>query len=130
MNAVPVRPLKVFLAEDSVPIRDRVAAMLEARDMAVVGEAATPEHCIAGILDTQPDVVVLDAQLEGGSGLEVLQWVRAAEPQIAFVVFTNNNAPAYRRRYLSQGASDFLDKSADFERLADAVACAAPSTIH
>jgi DNA-binding NarL/FixJ family response regulator len=130
MNAVAVRPVKIYLAEDSAPIRERVAAMLEARDMSVVGEGATPQRCVDGILATRPDVVVLDAQLEGGSGLEVLQSVRRTEPRIAFVVFSNNAGPAYRRRYLAEGARDFLDKTADFERLADAVADAAPSFVH
>ena len=130
MNAATARPVKIFLAEDSAPIRERVSAMLQARDMDVVGEGATPYHCVSGILETRPDVVVLDAQLEGGSGLEVLQIVRRSEPQIAFVVFSNNAGPAYRRRYLAEGARDFLDKSADFERLADAVAGAALSSLH
>ena len=57
----------------------------------------------------QPDVVVLDDQLEGGSGLQVLRAVRQAAPRIAFVVFTNNSGPVYRKRYLGEGADDFFD---------------------
>ena len=70
--------------------------------MRVVGEAETPQACIAGILSTRPDVVVLDVQLEGGQGLEVLRAVRCAAPQVAFVVFSNNAGPAYRKRYLAR----------------------------
>lgn len=114
--------LKVFLADDSLQIRQRLGALLGAAHMSIVGEGATPRSCIDGILDLHPDVVVLDHQLEGGTGLEVLKAVRAADPQVAFVVFSNNSAPAYRKRYLSEGAMNFLDKSAEFDQLAQAVA--------
>src|SRR5205085_11376092 len=105
-------PLKVYLAEDSAEIRARIGVLLAAEpvDMVIVGEGATPRRCIAGILACRPDVVVLDVQLEGGSGLEVLQAVRSAQPGVAFVVFSNATAPAYRKRYLGEGASCFLDK--------------------
>ena len=39
--------------------------------MTVVGQARTPQDSISGILAAYPDVVVLDVQLEGGSGLQV-----------------------------------------------------------
>lgn len=123
-------PLKVFLADDSAPIRDRVAAMLCAQGMTIAGEAATPADCIHAILATRPDVVVLDVQLEGGTGLQVLQAVRAAAPDIAFVVFSNNAGPAYRKRYLGAGATGFLDKAAEFDQLARAVTRACPPNLH
>lgn len=117
-------PVKVFLADDSALIRARVAAMLGAPAMAIVGQAETPQGCIDGILATKPDVVVLDVQLDGGQGLEVLRAVRPVEPGIAFVVFSNNAGPAYRKRYLGAGAARFLDKSAEFDQLAQAVSAA------
>ena len=122
--------IKVFLADDSLQIRERVCALLDAADIAVVGEAATPATCISGILDVHPDVVVLDVQLEGGSGLQVLQAVRTADPDVAFVVFSNNSAPAYRKRYLGEGAACFLDKSTEFDQLARAVVTAGRRAVH
>ena len=122
--------IKVFLADDSQQIRERVNALLATARMDVVGEAATPATCIAGILDSHPDVVVLDVQLEGGTGLQVLQAVRSADPQVAFVVFSNNSAPAYRKRYLGEGAVRFLDKSSEFDQLAQAVATAGRRAFH
>jgi len=115
-----VSPIKVFLADDSLPIRQRIAGMLSPSNV-VVGEAETPKDCIAGILATHPDVVVLDVQLEGGQGLEVLRAVRRADPHVAFVVFSNNSLPVYRERYLAAGAARFLDKSTEFDQLAAAV---------
>ena len=75
-------------------------------------------------------MVVLDVQLEGGSGLQVLRAIRQAAPDIAFVVFTNNSSPLYRKRYLGEGAEDFLDKSTEFDRLVHAVAIASQHAAH
>lgn len=122
--------MKVFLADDSAPIRQRVAAMLSAKAMTVVGEGQTPRGCIDGILASHPDVVVLDCQLEGGTGLEVLRAVRQADPDVAFVVLSNNAGAAYRKRYLAEGAQSFLDKSTEFDQLALAIASASSRFKH
>ena len=129
MSALHV-PVRVFLADDSALIRSRVAAMLGVNEMTVVGQAETPQESIDGILATAPDVVVLDVQLDGGSGLQVLRAVRRAAPQIAFVVFSNNAGPAYRKRYLREGAARFLDKSTESDQLAQAVARASQHLAH
>jgi two-component system response regulator DesR len=123
-------PLKVFLADDSAAIRRRVADLLAAGRVDIVGEAETPQACIAGILAVHPDVVVLDVQLEGGTGLQVLRTVRQAAPEVAFVVFSNNAGPAYRKRYLGEGAVRFLDKSTEFGQLAGAVDAACRRPFH
>jgi DNA-binding NarL/FixJ family response regulator len=129
MSFHPV-PVKVFIADDSVLIRDRVAAMLETSAMSVVGQAGTPQDSIGGILATCPDVVVLDVQLEGGSGLQVLRTVRQSAPEIAFVVFSSNSGPAYRKRYAAEGAEAFLDKSTEFDQLVQAVKKASHHATH
>ena len=116
-----IGPVRVFLADDSALIRQRVAAMLARRAMEIVGQADTPQQSIDGILAVRPDVVVLDVQLEGGTGLQVLRAVRQIEPGIAFIVFSNYAAPPYRKRYLGEGAWRFLDKAAEFDQLVDAV---------
>ncbi|MBA4328091.1 MAG: DNA-binding response regulator [Polaromonas sp.] len=126
MSQPAPRPLKVFHADDSPLIRERVAGLLDSSMMAIVGHAETPQYAIEGILAMHPDVVVLDVQLEGGSGLQVLRAVRNSAPDIAFVIFSNHSDPAYRKRYLGEGAQAFLDKSTEFDQLARAVSQASP----
>ena len=117
-------PIQVFIADASLPVRQRVHALLAAQGLHVAGEAATPQECIAAVLRAPPDVVVLDVQLAGGSGLQVLEACRKAAPDVAFVVFSNDAATAYRTRYLAAGAACFLDKSSEFDQLARAVQAA------
>src|SRR6185369_14262045 len=118
-------PIKVFIAEDSPMMRERVAAMLAARGVTTVGQGDTPQACIDGILAAHPDVVVLDAKLEGGTGLAVLRAVRQQEASVEFVVFTINADPTVRAHYLAEGARGVLDKATEFEQLATAVEQAA-----
>jgi DNA-binding NarL/FixJ family response regulator len=113
--------LRIFIVDDSSLIRERVASMLGTSAMTIVGQAATPQDSIEGILAVYPDVVVLDVQLQGGSGLQVLRAIRHAAPDIAFVVFSNNMDPSYRKCYLRAGAENFLDKTYQFDQLAQAV---------
>ena len=114
-------PIRVFLADDSQLICDRVQAMLAAAGMTIVGRAGSPQSSVEAILQSRPDVVVLDVQLEEGNGMEVLRHVRLIAPRVAFVVFSNNSAPAYRKRYLAEGARQFVDKSTEFHLLAGAI---------
>lgn len=112
----------VFIVEDAPSIRERLTSMLqESRGVEVIGEADNPQSAIQGILSKRPDSVVLDIQLLGGSGLEVLEAVHPIFPQIVFIMLTNFPSKQYRNKCLSSGASYFLDKNAEFPKVLDAV---------
>ena len=117
---------RVFIVEDAPAIRDRLIEMLGALDgVTVVGDAATPKAAIAGILETYPDYVVLDYQLEGGTAVDVLGALRPRAPQTVFLVLTNHAHSQYRRVCLEAGATHFFDKSLEFGKVKDVIAAAA-----
>jgi two-component system, NarL family, response regulator DevR len=119
---------KVFIVEDSPSVRSRLVELVEAIDgMRVVGEAESPAAAVIGIRQTEPDCVVLDFQLIGGTAVDVLRAVHPASPEIAFVVMTNHPTAQHRRVCVDAGASWFLDKSTEFGRLKDVIAeCVTP----
>ena len=122
MQAARTQHTNVFLVEDSAPIRARLAEMLgDVAGVAIVGEADTPASAIDGILRTRPDSVVLDIQLNGGSGIEVLRKVCPVAPGIVFIMLTNHPDPQYRKICMESGASYFLDKSAEFEKVKEVI---------
>jgi len=115
-------PLSVFLVEDSLAIRARLAQTI--RDICgtdLVGEAGTVGDAIAGIRSTHPGAVILDLQLEDGSGLDVLRAVHPAAPEMHVAVLTNYATDQHRRACMSAGAEFFLDKSSDFPRIREIV---------
>ena len=91
-------------------------------DVAVVGEAASAAEAIAGILHTLPDSVLLDLNLVGRTGLDVMRAVRPRAPEIVFVVLTNHSEPQYRQVCAEAGARFFLDKSNEFDRVREVIA--------
>jgi DNA-binding NarL/FixJ family response regulator len=114
---------KVFLVEDFAPVRHRLIELLtEIEGVEVVGEADSPADAIGGILDTRPDWVVLDFQLLGGTGVDVLRAVHPKAPSIKFIVLTNHPNAQYRRTCVESGAGWFFDKSTEFGKIKDVIA--------
>jgi DNA-binding NarL/FixJ family response regulator len=119
---MPVRKA-VFIAEDSASIRSRLVEMLEdVEGVRVVGEAESPAAATAAILETVPDLVILDFQLIGGTGVEVMRAVRPVLPEVVFLVLTNHPNPQYRRICMEAGARWFFDKSTEFGRIKEVIA--------
>ena len=117
------RPSPVFIVDDSPLIRMRLAEMVSAMSgMRLVGEAASASEAIAGIKRTQPDTVLLDLNLMGHTGLDVMRAIRPLSPGIVFVVLTNHSEPQYRRASIEAGATYFLDKSSEFGRVSGVLA--------
>ena len=114
--------LMVFLVEDSPAIRARLAATIKGIAGAqLVGEAGTVGGAIEGIRSTHPGAVILDLQLEDGSGLDVLKAVRPAAPAMHVAVLTNYATDQHRRPCMDAGAEFFLDKSSEFPRVREIV---------
>jgi len=115
-------PATVFIVDDSPSIRERLLDLLREIDgVEVVGEAETPADAIEGILKLKPAWVVLDYQLRGGTGVDVLRAVHPTAPGVVFVVLTNHPTLQYRRLCVEAGASWFLDKSIEFSRIKDVI---------
>jgi len=114
--------MKVFVVEDSAAVRERLVEMIrEIDDVEVVGEAATYDAAVDGIMSTRPDVAVLDIKLGdgGGSGIDVLNQVRKGLPAMKAIVLSNYATPQHMKASADAGAEYFLDKSADFERITE-----------
>jgi len=112
--------LRIFLADDSELIRSRLRRMLsEVPRVRLVGEAATAQEAREKIPEARPDVVILDFHMPGGSGLEVLRYVKGFHPEILAVLLTNDPSPQSRRAGLEARADRFFDKSLEFEKIAE-----------
>lgn len=119
----PNTPLDVFIVDDSPAIRARLVAFLEGMTgMRVAGQADCARDAIARIRSLNPGCVLLDLNLLGRSGLEVLRTIHPELPGITFVVLTNHAEPQYRQACMRAGAAEFLDKSQDLERLPEVLA--------
>ena len=121
----PQRPLKVFLVEDSQFMRERlIEEIASTRETEFVGSAETESEAVEKLSKLECDAIVLDINLERGSGFTVLKYVRAnrAAHQPRVIVFTNHAYPFYRQLTMQMGADFFLDKATDFNQLLEIIA--------
>src|SRR5437773_411108 len=112
------KKMKVFIADDSKIVVDRLADLLrDVRGVEVAGQAGDALEAVRCIRQVNPDAVILDLQMPGGSGLDVLRAIRPDHPGLYVLICTNYAHPQYREQCLSAGANFFLDKSAEFEKI-------------
>ena len=111
-------PTRVFIVDDAPAVLERLREYVDTIPGAtVVGDAGTPQDAIAGIRSTAPECVLLDYQLAGGTGVDVLRALRAQAPSTVFIVLTNHADAQYRRVCLAAGADHFFDKTTEFEHV-------------
>jgi DNA-binding NarL/FixJ family response regulator len=123
MGAMNNAPTQIYIVDDSAAIRARLHDMLERTGaVRVVGEAAAATQAVAEILSLRPHSVLLDLNLNGSSGMQVLRAIHPQAPDIVFVVLTNHAEPQYRRACERAGAAYFLDKSTEFDRVPGVIA--------
>ena len=114
--------MKVFIADDSVEVRKRIIAMLA--ELHLIGsfeEAGNVQDAIHALHEFMPDVVILDIQMPGGSGIDVLSEIEKKDHVPVVIMLTNYPYPQYRKRCLEAGADFFFDKSDEFERVVEVV---------
>ena len=110
--------IKVLIADDSLIVREHLVTMLEElAGIKVVGQAENVAEAISAIRILQPDVVILDIRMPGGSGIDVLQTIKQDEVAPMVIILTNYPYPAYRQKCLQAGADFFLDKSTEFDQI-------------
>lgn len=120
--------MKVFLVEDSQLLRERLMELLARIPGAVVvGQATAADEAVRAIREARPEVVVLDIQLDRGSGFDVLKALQKDGPKADVYMLTNFATESYRKASERYGAAGFFDKSTQFDALRQVLAARAAS---
>lgn len=111
----------VYLVDDHQIMRDGLRALLEARGHTVVGESADPTEALADLLRLQPNVLLLDLNLGGRSGLELQAELQRRRLPIRSVVLTMSAQPHQVAEALRLGASAYVLKGSPASELMAAI---------
>lgn len=117
--------MKILIVDDHAVVRQGVQRLLSTLAGAKIFEAGTPHEALAIFKAEQPDVVVLDINLGGGSGLELLKRFQIENATSRVVMFSMHAEPIYASRAIKSGAFGYVSKSAGADELATAVTKAA-----
>lgn len=110
--------IKVLIADDSLIVREHLVTMIEElAGIEIVGQTENVAEAISAIWKLQPDAVILDILMPGGSGIKVLQNIKQDGAGPMVIILTNYPYPVFRQKCLQAGADFFLDKSTEFDQI-------------
>src|SRR6266850_2088697 len=104
--------MKVFVADVSHVFRKQLIEMLcELEGVEIVGQAEDAQEALKAIRVLPPDVVTLDVNILGGSGIEVLMEIKKDRLASVVIMLTNHSSLPYRKKCIQAGADFFVDKA-------------------
>ena len=110
----------VVIVDDHQLFRSGVRAELDGL-VEVLGDAATVEDAVRCIVELEPDVVLLDVQMPGGGGVQVIRDVARRRPAQRFLALSVSDAAEDVIAIIRAGARGYVTKTISGPELADAV---------
>lgn len=120
--AIEERKLNVLIVDDNISFIDRVINLLEETCRSVkVSSAHDYNEAISCMAEESPEIILLDINLPGKSGIEILREIKRREGKYLVVMISNHDNEYYREQCKKLGADHFLDKSGDFDALSSII---------
>jgi DNA-binding NarL/FixJ family response regulator len=121
-SAKPAARKRVFIVDDHPIVREGLVQQINrCPDLVVCGEANEAREAFAVINKLAPDLVVVDINLPGRSGLELIKDLRALHPRLPLLVLSMHEESVFAERALRAGARGYVSKQAGGDRFIEAV---------
>ncbi|CAA6677756.1 MULTISPECIES: response regulator transcription factor [unclassified Lentimonas] len=121
-----MQTIKVMLVEDHPTFREAIELSLaEEPDIELVGQFGAAEVALRNLQDAKngihPDVILLDLNLPGMSGIKALPWIKQYSPDTRIIVLTQSDKKADVLSAIHSGANGYLLKSAPIEEITQGI---------
>lgn len=114
--------ISIFLVDDHQVVRDGLISMLAGfPDFHISGQAASGESLLADISGIKADVLILDIELPGISGVELCQKVLSQRPDIRILILSMYTGEDFIFKAIAEGARGYLPKNTTRDELAEAI---------
>lgn len=113
-------PISILIVDDEPEARDLLAMLLEQiKGVKIAGYAENVDQALARIAENDPDLILLDIQMPGKSGFELVDSLRNSEREVGYIFVTAYDE--YAIKAMRSSAIDYLLKPVDPELLKDAI---------
>lgn len=119
---MPHKRIRVLCVDDHWIVRQGITALIsDEPDMEMVAAAASGEEAMELFRTRKPDVILMDLQLPGQSGLETIRAIKRESPDARIIVLTMYQGEEDIFRALQEGAATYLLKDSLFDDLANLI---------
>jgi DNA-binding NarL/FixJ family response regulator len=109
--------MRILIVDDHALVRDGVASLVSAWGHDIVGLAGTEDEAVELATRVEPDVILMDVRMPGGSGLAATARIKAARPGIAIVILTVSEEEDDLFEAIKAGAQGYLLKNLEAAQL-------------
>ncbi|HVJ14769.1 MAG TPA: response regulator [Polyangiaceae bacterium] len=118
-----------LLAVDDSKTMRRVLEITFSGESYKISVAGSADEAIGKLQAERPNVVLVDAALEGTNGYDLCQRLKAAQPGVSVLMLSSKHQPYDRNRGSQVGADDFMDKPFDTQQMIDKVTTLAKKSV-
>jgi len=105
--------IKVLVVDDQLPFRRAAEAVVESTDtFVVVGAVASGEEALTAVESLRPDLVLMDVNMPGISGVEASRQLRDSHPEVIVVLLSSYDEAEFLDMTPDCGSSAYVPKSA------------------
>ena len=113
---------RIFVVDDHSLVREWLTKLvLEEKDLEVSGQAATAKVALAAMIQSPPDLAVVDLSLKGGSGLELIKDLKTILPNLPVLVLSMHEEIRDVERALRAGARGYVMKRDAADQIIEAI---------
>ncbi len=113
---------RILIVDDHPLVRTGFARLIgDCADLEVCGEAGDVAEALRQIESTQPDLAIIDLSLAGGSGLDLIERIRARDQDLLMLVASMHDETLYAERVLAAGARGYINKQEAQDRIIQAI---------
>ena len=114
--------IKLFVVDDHYMVIEGIRSLLQTETgVQWMGHAGNADSCLAFLQQQQPDVILMDINMPGMSGIELCKEVKAKYPAINIIALSTFNQSSYVNKMLENGADGYLLKNATRDEIMEAL---------